>query len=164
MGFFFLLFDHLLISLRLIFTQYRGIPCLELSFLSATARCASPSKATGRLLRQYRSNTVHMISAVTDGTIHRVIACGVQATALAGLHGTGEFLSSSNLNQDELPALVQNLFDVTRDVNDLACWDYVVVAVDVSVKHLVVPETIPGLAVGVEVGNLRQVLDLAFSA
>ena len=86
----------------------------------------------------------------------------IQATALASLHGTGQLLASPDFHQDEFPSLIEDLLDIAGDVNHFLCRNDIVVAVDVSVKHLVEPKAIPGLAVLLQVFNFGEMRYLTF--
>jgi hypothetical protein len=92
-----------------------------------------------------------------------IILGSIQTTSLTGLDRTRQLFSLSDFNKNISPSFIKNLFDIGRNIDDLARGNHVVVAVNISVKHLVIPETIPGLPVLVEICDFRRMLDLAFS-
>ena len=65
------------------------------------------------------------------------------------LDGTRQLFATPNFYNHELPALIQDFFDIGRDVDDLTRMDDLVIAVDVSIKHLVVPERVRVLLIGI---------------
>ena len=70
------------------------------------------------------------------------LLCAVQRTTFAGLDSAGKLLAFSYLNDDKLPSLVENLFDIFRHIDDSFCWNNIVVAVYVSIVHLAKVERI----------------------
>lgn len=87
----------------------------------------------------------------------------VTAASLAQLNGAGELLPAALLHQNIFPPLVQHLFYSLRHIDDLGCWDGIIVLLDVAVVHLVPPEAIWALAVLVHIGNFGLVPDCALA-
>lgn len=92
------------------------------------------------------------------------VPCTITAAPLAELHGASEFFATSLLNQDILPALIQDLFNPVRDIDNELCRNKVVVFLDVAVVELFKPEAVRGLAVLIHAVNFRAMPDLTFPA
>jgi hypothetical protein len=62
---------------------------------------------------------------------------------------TCQLLATTDFYDHELPALIQDLFDIGRDVDDLVGRNNLIIAVNVSIKHLVVPKGVGVLLVAI---------------
>ena len=105
-----------------------------------------------------------MVGVFAHGTIYRIIAIkcvryyakygcsfdlprAVPATPLATFDGTGQFFSSANLDDNKFPPFIKYSLDTCRDIDDLTSGYNLVVTMNVSVKHFVIPEIILGFSV-----------------
>lgn len=84
------------------------------------------------------------------------VPSSVQTTPFARFHRTRQLFSPAHLDKDKFPALIEDLFDITRDVDHLARRNNLVIAMYISIKHLLVPEAVSGLSVLVEILDFRQ--------
>lgn len=91
------------------------------------------------------------------------VPSAVTAAPLARLYSAGELLPAALLHQNVFPPLVQHLLYSLGHIDDLGCWDCIVVFLDVAVVHLVPPERVGGLAEFIHAGNLGFVFNGAFA-
>lgn len=76
-------------------------------------------------------------------------------TPLAFLHLTAELFRSLRFHQQILPSIDQNPSHLLRDVAHLVRRNYVVIAVDITVKHFLEIEAISALSEFVDIFDLR---------
>lgn len=121
-----------------------------------------------------------MICVVTYCTFNRVIPNQVSASsrasldldlrsaipdaALAALDSAGQLFDATGLETNVLPSLIKRLLDLNGHVDDGRHRDDVVPAMNETVKDLVEPEAVLGLAIVVQVANLAAMQDLAFAS
>ena len=104
-----------------------------------------------------------MVGALTYCTVYRVMVGGILAALFAGFDGTGQFSASADFDQNKLPSVIEDLFDMLWHVDDFTGRDDLVIAVHVAIVELVEPEVILSDPILIEVGDLRQVLDIAWA-
>lgn len=90
--------------------------------------------AGSKLARLAKSLSVHLLRAITR-------------TAFACFDITREALAPTQFDNDELPSLVQNLFDDFWNINHFTSCYYVVVTMNVPIVHLIVVKGVFFLAV-----------------
>ena len=92
-----------------------------------------------------------MIGVLADGTVHRIITKNnasvfepdwkgsdllgsIEIALSACLDSTGQFLTSSDLNQNKLPPVVQYLLDMLRNIDDSVRRNDLVVSMDIPIE------------------------------
>ena len=93
-----------------------------------------------------------------------VSPCAVATTTLATFDGTGQFFSSTYLNDDIFPSRIKDPLDSLWNIDNLTGGDHFVEAMNISIEHLVVPEIILCPSVFIQVHNGTSMRDLAFSS
>lgn len=81
------------------------------------------------------------------------LRCAVANTALTRFHCASQFLHPARFKTDVLPALVQGLLHLHRDIDDLRGRDDIVPAMDESIKNLVEPKAVFAFAIFVEIAD-----------
>lgn len=95
--------------------------------------------------------------------MHGYVPGTIGGTPLAELNGASELLASPLLDQDKFPALIEDLLDSFRDVDNGSRRDEVVIFLNVPVIQLFVPEAVRDLAILLETGDFDAVPDLALA-
>lgn len=95
-----------------------------------------------------------MVCLFADGTIDRVVIAR-KLLAFGTLFAfTGQFSTSADLDENELPSLIQHGLDPLRDVDDFAYGDDLIVAVHVTIVEFVKPKRVLLASIIVHVGDV----------
>ena len=100
---------------------------------------------------------------MANGTIDGLRARSKQITSLASLDGAGQFLAFAHFHKDKSPAIMENSFDLSRDIDHIFSWDDIVQAMDISIEHFIIPEAVAFFFIIVDVLNLRNMSNGTFS-
>jgi hypothetical protein len=156
-----LLIEHFLFVPVLITRSYEwGPPRLQLLLLCSAARATSPRKTPRWFFEKRRSDTVHVIRIVADGTLDRVSGSAEPNAALAGFNSAGQFFHTTSFEANVLPSFVQGFLDSVRNIDNLRSRDDVVPAVNEAIKDLVEPETVLRFAILVQIIDLGAMQNL----
>ena len=72
-----------------------------------------------------------------------------------------QLLPAPLLHDDVFPTFIEDLFDPSGDVDDLAGRDHFVVTMDIAIKHLIIPEAVFGLPILLGIRHLIPMQYLA---
>jgi hypothetical protein len=92
------------------------------------------------------------------------VPCSVLTASFACFDLTGQICSTASFHENEFPAFVKNLLDMFRHVYNLACWNNIIVSLDISVIHLLEPKGVLRPFVFLNVVDLRAMQDATFPA
>lgn len=92
------------------------------------------------------------------------LLCTVFTASFAGFDRTCQFLATSCLYDYKFPALIQDLLNFGRDIDDVTSRDNFIIAVYVAIVQFFIPKRILRVSQLVEVVYLGSVLDRAFAA
>ena len=74
-----------------------------------------------------------MIGIHAHRTVYRVMVGGVLAALFACFNRTGELSPTADLEQYEFPTIVEDLFDMLRDIDDLAGGNDLIISMHVAI-------------------------------
>ena len=103
-----------------------------------------------------------MVKLKCEGSDH--LPSTVCRAAFARFDSTRQFFASAELNNDEFPPFIQDLFDPLRNVDDLTGWNDFVIPVNIPVKHLYKVKVILHNPICVKIGNFTFVLDTGLAS
>jgi len=93
-----------------------------------------------------------------------VIPGTIAPTSFTTLDGACQLFTSPDLDNHELPPFVQDLLHIFRHIDNLTCRNNLVVSVNVSIIHLLVPKAVFCLSVFVNIIDLIAIQDTTLSA
>src|SRR5204863_3080952 len=94
--------------------------------------------------QNYNSFSHEQVKAGARGkakTFQHYILRRIQTASLASFDSACQLFSASHLHQYKFPSFVEHFFDMLRYIDHPTGWDDFVVSMNVSVIHLLKPET-----------------------
>lgn len=103
----------------------------------------------------FYSISISVISILKHGKIYQIIPSAKSCTPLAFFHLTAELFRPLWFHQQILPSVDQNPAHLLRDIAYLIRRNYVVITVNISIKHFFEVEAVSALSELVDIFDLR---------
>lgn len=83
-------------------------------------------------------------------------------TSLASLDGASQLLAFADFHENESPAIMENSLYIARNIDHIFGWNNIVKAMDISIEHFIIPETVAFFFIVVDVFDFRNMSNGTF--